>query len=400
MQREFDVIIWGATGFTGKLVTRYMKQNYTDGNFKWAIAGRNPDKLAGLGIPENRTLLADSNDKESMAQLVQKGRVVLTTVGPYARYGNTLVEACTKHGTHYCDLTGEVYWMRAMIESFNSMAKESGAKIVHTCGFDSIPSDLGAYFLQKAMIAKFGVPANHIKYRSVAFKGGVSGGTADSMIAMMEKAEEDPTVISIGEDPYALNFLGRGPDSGDIATAFYDDDFEAWVAPFIMAQINTRVVRRTNELLDYRYGKDFRYDEGTLTSKGPGGFLGANAAALGFKAVNRLSAMKPTRSLLQRLIPKPGEGPSEEIITTGFFKIELLAKHPTDQTKNLKATVTGDQDPGYGSTAKMLAESALALAQDDLPVQGGFWTPASAMGDALLERLPNNAGVNFTLDNN
>ena len=208
MQREFDVIIWGATGFTGKLVTRYMKQNYTDGNFKWAIAGRNPDKLAGLGIPENRTLLADSNDKESMAQLVQKGRVVLTTVGPYARYGNTLVEACTKHGTHYCDLTGEVYWMRAMIESFNSMAKESGAKIVHTCGFDSIPSDLGAYFLQKAMIAKFGVPANHIKYRSVAFKGGVSGGTADSMIAMMEKAEEDPTVISIGEDPYALNFLG------------------------------------------------------------------------------------------------------------------------------------------------------------------------------------------------
>ena len=191
-----------------------------------------------------------------------------------------------------------------------------------------------------------------------------------------------------------------GPDSGDIATAFYDDDFEAWVAPFIMAQINTRVVRRTNELLDYRYGKDFRYDEGTLTSKGPGGFLGANAAALGFKAVNRLSAMKPTRSLLQRLIPKPGEGPSEEIITTGFFKIKLLAKHPTDQTKNLKATVTGDQDPGYGSTAKMLAESALALAQDDLPVQGGFWTPASAMGNALLERLPNNAGVNFTLDNN
>ena len=397
MQREYDVIIWGASGFTGKLVTRYMKKLYTDGNLKWAVAGRNSSKLAALGIPEANTLLADSNDQESIDQLVQKGRVILTTVGPYARYGSSLVAACAKHGTHYCDLTGEVYWMREMIESYNSIAQDSGARIVHTCGFDSIPSDLGAYFLQQEMQKRHGLPANHIKYRSVAFKGGFSGGTADSMIAMMENAEKDPSVLEIGNDPYALNFLGRGPDAKDVGTAFYDDDFEAWVGPFVMAQINTRVVRRTNELLDFRYGKDFRYDEGMLINKGTSGFIGANATALGLKATNGLSGFKPTRKLLQKILPKPGEGPSEETIQTGFFTIELIAKHPFEGEKNLKATVTGDQDPGYGSTAKMLAESALALAQDDLPVEGGFWTPASAMGDALLKRLPMNAGVNFTL---
>ncbi len=397
MQREYDVIIWGATGFTGKLVTRYMKQNYLGGNLKWAVAGRDSSKLAELGIPETNRLLANSNDKESIDALVQKARVILTTVGPYARYGRSLVEACATHGTHYCDLTGEVYWMREMIEAFASTAKESGARIVHTCGFDSIPSDLGAYFLQKEMIGRYGIPSNHIKYRTVAFKGGFSGGTADSMIAMMENAENDPSVLEIGKDPYALNFESRGPDGQDVATAFYDDDFDAWVGPFVMAQINTRVVRRTNELLNFRYGKDFRYDEGTLVGRGSGAYLGANAVALGMKATNGLSGFKPTRKLLQKIIPKPGEGPTEEIIQTGFFTIELIAKHPFEAEKNLKARVTGDQDPGYGSTAKMLAESALALAQDDLPVEGGFWTPASAMGEALLKRLPMNAGVNFSL---
>ena len=397
MQREYDVIIWGATGFTGKLVTRYMKQNYLGGNLKWAVAGRDSSKLAELGIPETNRLLANSNDKESIDALVQKARVILTTVGPYARYGRSLVEACATRGTHYCDLTGEVYWMREMIEAFASTAKESGARIVHTCGFDSIPSDLGAYFLQKEMIGRYGIPSNHIKYRTVAFKGGFSGGTADSMIAMMENAENDPSVLEIGKDPYALNFESRGPDGQDVATAFYDDDFDAWVGPFVMAQINTRVVRRTNELLNFRYGKDFRYDEGTLVGRGSGAYLGANAVALGMKATNGLSGFKPTRKLLQKIIPKPGEGPTEEIIQTGFFTIELIAKHPFEAEKNLKARVTGDQDPGYGSTAKMLAESALALAQDDLPVEGGFWTPASAMGEALLKRLPMNAGVNFSL---
>ena len=398
MQRDYDIIVWGATGFTGKLVTRYMEQNYIQGNLKWAVAGRNKSKLNSLGLSEENILIADSDDQESIDQLVQKTRVILTAVGPYARYGSGLVAACAKHGTHYCDLTGEVYWMRRMIEEYSSMAKDSGAKIVHTCGFDSIPSDLGTYFLQQAMMERFGVPANHVKYRSVAFKGGFSGGTADSMMAMMENAERDPVVLEIGKDPYALNFTSRGPDSNDLDTAFYDEDFDAWIAPFIMAQINTRVVRRTNELLGFEYGKDFRYDEGMLISKGPSGFIGANIAAMGMKASTGLSGFKPTRKLLQKLLPKPGEGPSEETIQTGFFTIKLIAKHPYESQKNLIGTVTGDQDPGYGSTAKMLAESALALAQDDLPVEGGFWTPASAMGDALLKRLPLNAGVTFTIE--
>ena len=398
MQRDYDIIVWGATGFTGKLVTRYMETNYSQGNLKWAVAGRNKSKLNSLGLSEENILIANSDDQDSIDQLVQKGRVILTAVGPYVRYGSGLVQACAKYGTHYCDLTGEVYWMRKMIEEYETVAKNSGAKIVHTCGFDSIPSDLGTYFLQKSMMERFGVPANHVKYRSVAFKGGFSGGTADSMIAMMENAENDPQVLEIGKDPYALNFVGRGPDSNDVDTAFFDEDFDAWIAPFIMAQINTRVVRRTNELLEFKYGKDFRYDEGTLISKGSGGFIGANIAAIGMKASNGLSGFKPTRQLLQKFLPKPGEGPSEETIQTGFFTIELIAKHPYESEKNLKAIVTGDQDPGYGSTAKMLAESALALAQDELPVEGGFWTPASAMGDALLKRLPLNAGVNFTIE--
>ena len=398
MQRDYDIIVWGATGFTGKLVTRYMETNYSQGNLKWAVAGRNKSKLNSLGLSEENILIANSDDQDSIDQLVQKGRVILTAVGPYARYGSGLVQACAKYGTHYCDLTGEVYWMRKMIEEYESVAKNSGAKIVHTCGFDSIPSDLGTYFLQKSMMERCGVPANHVKYRSVAFKGGFSGGTADSMIAMMENAENDPQVLEIGKDPYALNFVGRGPDSNDVDTAFFDEDFDAWIAPFIMAQINTRVVRRTNELLEFKYGKDFRYDEGMLISKGSGGFIGANIAAIGMKASNGLSGFKPTRQLLQKFLPKPGEGPSEETIQTGFFTIELIAKHPYESEKNLKAIVTGDQDPGYGSTAKMLAESALALAQDELPVEGGFWTPASAMGDALLKRLPLNAGVNFTIE--
>lgn len=398
MQRDYDIIVWGATGFTGKLVTRYMETNYSQGNLKWAVAGRNKSKLNSLGLSEENILIANSDDQDSIDQLVQKGRVILTAVGPYARYGSGLVQACAKYGTHYCDLTGEVYWMRKMIEEYETVAKNSGAKIVHTCGFDSIPSDLGTYFLQKSMMERCGVPANHVKYRSVAFKGGFSGGTADSMIAMMENAENDPQVLEIGKDPYALNFVGRGPDSNDVDTAFFDEDFDAWIAPFIMAQINTRVVRRTNELLEFKYGKDFRYDEGMLISKGSGGFIGANIAAIGMKASNGLSGFKPTRQLLQKFLPKPGEGPSEETIQTGFFTIELIAKHPYESEKNLKAIVTGDQDPGYGSTAKMLAESALALAQDELPVEGGFWTPASAMGDALLKRLPLNAGVNFTIE--
>jgi short subunit dehydrogenase-like uncharacterized protein len=398
MERLYDIIIWGATGFTGKLAVDYMAKNYSSNNIRWAIAGRNPEKLdamlAGRDIP---VIQADSHDKESLDRLVEQTSVILTTVGPYARYGSELVAACARNGTHYCDLTGEVHWMREMITQHQAEAVASGARIVHTCGFDSIPSDLGVYFLQQQMRARHGVNARHIKYRTRSFSGGFSGGTIDSMMAMMEN-EERASIIRTMANPYCLNDNMTGLDGRDRMSAFFDEDFDAWIGPFVMAGVNTRVVRRSNELLDSAYGTDFRYDEGTVISKGARGFLGAAALGAGTGAVAGLAALSFTRPLLKKVLPKPGEGPTTEAIENGHFHVELRGIHPTDPSKNMTAHVRGDKDPGYGSTSKMIVESALALAQDELPVAGGFWTPASAMGDTLLSRLPASAGVTFEIE--
>ncbi|NKB99181.1 MAG: saccharopine dehydrogenase [Pseudomonadales bacterium] len=398
--REFDVVIWGATGFTGGYVVDYMANAYSGSNLKWAIAGRNLEKLEALvgekSIDGINVFQADAMDLDSMRELVQKTRVVLTTVGPYARYGSELVAACAEHGTHYCDLTGETHWMREMIEAHQQTAERSGAIIVPTCGFDSIPSDLGTYFLQREMVAKTGQASQHIKYRTRSFKGGFSGGTLDSMMAMMEKAETHPELLDAVADPYVLNFKERGLDGPDSNHAHYDADFDGWVAPFVMAAINTRVVRRSNELLGFMYGHDFRYDEGMFMGQGPKGAISANAAGMGIAAMNRLPRFRPVRELMQRFLPKPGEGPTPEQVENGHFEIELMAKGPTP-ADDLRVDVKGQQDPGYGATAKMLAESAVCLAQDELDVGGGFWTPASAMGDQLLKRLPDNAQVTFEL---
>ena len=396
--REYDIIVWGATGFTGKLVTDYMHKRYGKSNLSWSVGGRNADKLADVVADRDIAInVAEAHDLDAMRDLVKKTRVILTTVGPYARYGSELVAACAEEGTHYCDLTGELHWMRHMISEHQTAAQESGARIVHTCGFDSIPSDMGVFFLQQAMQERYGVASNHIKYRTRAFKGGFSGGTIDSMMAMMETAKVDPSIMGILADPYALNDTMRGLDGPDSNKPFYDDDFKSWAGPFVMGPVNTRVVRRTNELLGGAYGRGFRYDEASLISDGPLGMLGATAMSIGTAGTMGLAAFEPTRHLMQRLMPKPGEGPSQETIESGFFHIELLAKHPTDPTQSLRAAVKGDKDPGYGSTAKMLAESAVCLAQDDLTVGGGFWTPASAMGNHLLDRLHHNAGVTFDL---
>ena len=396
MEREYDIIVWGASGFTGRLVVDYMASQPAASNLKWAVAGRNVDKVrAVLGDRDIPVVQADSHDDASIHALAQKARVILTTVGPYARYGSSLVAACAEHGTHYCDLTGEVHWMRDMITAHQETAKTSGARIVHTCGFDSIPSDLGVYFLQKHMLATHGVPATQIKYRPMAFSGGFSGGTIDSMMAMMESAKEDKDIFKRLADPYVLNDTLRGLDGPDRMSAYFDEDFDAWVGPFVMASVNTRVVRRSAELLNGMYGSEFQYNEATPTGKGAKGFLGATGVGIGSGAFAGMASFGPTRSLLQRFLPKPGEGPTEEAINNGYYDIELFGQHPTDSSKNARVRVKGDKDPGYGSTSKMIAESAFALAQDDLPVAGGFWTPASAMGDALLQRLPQSAGVTF-----
>ncbi len=396
MDREYDIIVWGATGFTGRLVVDYMAEQHVNSNLKWAVGGRNPQKLQQMLAGRDVAMVtADSGDEASIEALVRKTRVILTTVGPYARYGSSLVAACAKHGTDYCDLTGEVHWMREMITAYQEEARATGARIVHTCGFDSIPSDLGVYFLQKHMLSTHGVPARQIKYRPRAFSGGFSGGTIDSMIAMMEKAREDKSIRTKLADPYVLNDTQRGLDGPDRLSAYYDEDFDSWVGPFVMGSVNTRVVRRSAELLNGLYGRDFQYNEGVLSGKGAGGFLGATGTGVGTGVFVGAASVSFTRGLMQKFLPKPGEGPSADAINNGYYDIELFGQHPTDSNKNVRVRVKGDKDPGYGSTSKMIAESALALAQDDLSVSGGFWTPASAMGDQLLARLPQSAGVTF-----
>ncbi len=407
MTDKLDVVVWGATGFTGQLVVEYLFERYgLDGEVKWGVAGRNEQKVAevcqriagnvGADIPR---IFADSNDEASMGALARSASVVCTTVGPYARYGTNLVEACATEGTHYCDLTGEVQWMRKMIDAYQTRAEASGARIVHTCGFDSIPSDLGVLFMQQAMLAEHGTPAVQVKFRVADTRGGMSGGTVDSLINLMEEAQVDPALRELLADPYSLDprNMPRGPDGPDQLGAVYDRDFRKWTAPFVMAGINTRVVRRSNALMGYCYGKDFRYDEAMLTRDGPLGYAAASMVAGGSLMVMAGAAFAPTRGLLRRIAPSPGEGPDRNTIENGYFNIELLARHPSDANKNMKGRVTGDRDPGYGATSKMLAESAICLAQDELEVGGGLWTPASAMGETLIKRLVANAGMTFEL---
>ena len=405
--RTYDIVIWGATGFTGRLVMAYMAKTYgVDGEVKWAVAGRNASKLAevkqevmGADAEKLPEVIADSNDEDSLRTLVSDSKVVCSTVGPYALYGSTLVGLCAELGTHYCDLTGEVQWMSQMIETHQSAAEASGARIVHTCGFDSIPSDLGTYFVQREMHKAHGVYAPRVKYRVVGSSGGVSGGTVASMMNMMEEASANPGILDIIADPYALNppNMPRGEDGADQTTAEYDNDFRQWTGPFVMAGINTRVVRRSHALQGYPWGNYFRYDEAILTGDGPSGFAKAVLVAAGTGLMSKVTGIEPLRNLLGRVVPAPGEGPSVADMENGFFEIELRASNPEDPEKDLTAVVTGDRDPGYGSTCKMIAESAVCLALDDLESSGGFLTPASAMGDLLISRLAEKGGMGFTL---
>jgi len=408
--RTYDIVVWGASGYTGRLTAEYLLERYgVGGEIRWAIGGRNRAKLeavrkkiaveAGVDASALPIVLGDSNDPASLRELAEQTRVVCTTVGPYAKFGSGLVAACAKAGSDYCDLAGEVHWMRAMLDAHQQAAVASGARIVHCAGFDCIPSDLGVYFVQRAMRERCGVPAKRVKLRVVGFSGAASGGTIASMETMIEATLRDPEVRRAMADPYALNPAGqRGPDRGDRITPEWDPDFEQWTAPFIMASLNGKVVRRSNALLDHAYGEDFRYDEATLTGSGPIGAAKAAAIAAGLGGLLAGMAIRPLRRAVVRRLPQPGHGPTREQRNNGFFDLRLFAAHPTEPEKNLRARIRGDRDPGYGSTSKMLGESAVCLAKDALDVGGGFFTPASAMGDALLARLPVNAGVTFELE--
>ena len=398
--REFDIIIWGASGFTGRLVAEYLFKQYgTSGNLKWAMAGRNQQKLetvrATIADKSVPIVVADSSDETSIKQMVLRTKVICTTVGPYAIYGSKLVAACVENKAHYCDLAGEVQWMRQMIDKHHQTAQANGVKIVHSCGFDSIPSDMGVYFIQREAKVQKGQRAKKISMRVAAMKGGLSGGTYASLSKVIEQAQKDKTIYKVLTNPYGLNPTDQqeGEDRPDLMSVVFDKTSQSYVGPFIMAGINTKVVRRSNALSNYSYGKDFRYDEATLNGKGFKGKIKGILAAIPliFMTAKPKSVLK---SIANKLLPKPGEGPNEEQRENGFFNLRFYVT--LEDGSSAMGKVTGDKDPGYGSTSKMLAESAVCLAVDELPKITGVLTPSVAMGDALLQRLKKSSGLTFS----
>jgi len=384
--RDFDLIVYGATGFTGRLVAEYLTQAYAgDKRPRWAMAGRSEAKLAEvrdlIGAPADTPLVvADASDPASLKAMAARATVILTTVGPYQLYGSALVAACVEAGTAYVDLCGEPGWMREMIDAHHARAQESGARIVFSCGFDSIPFDLGVLTLQEAARERFGRPCPRVKGRVRAMKGGFSGGTAASLKATLAAAARNPSLIALLTNPFALTpgFQGPGQPLGMIPE--YDRTIEAWVAPFIMAPINTKNVHRTNFLLGKAYGADFVYDEMMVAGLGEMGKAAAEAIA----KMNPLAGDKG---------PKPGEGPSKEERDSGHY--DLLFVGDMGGGIRIDAVVTGDKDPGYGSTSKMIAEAALCLIEDVPEAAGGVWTPGAIMGAPLRKRLIERAGLTF-----
>ena len=402
-QANYDLIVFGATSFVGQILTDYLAKNYgVGGDVKWAIAGRSEGKLndlkatLGSGAADLPVLIADASDETALIALCEQTKLVVSTVGPYALYGEPLIKACVSTGTDYCDLTGEVQWIGRMIKRYEDQAKESGARIVHCCGFDSIPSDMGVWFLQKNAEETFGEPCQDVRMRVKVAKGGLSGGTVASMINIAKEMGADPKLRKELANPFSIcppehRSKTRQPS---LKSAEFDKDFDVWLAPFVMGAINTRVVHRSNAVQGARYGKEFTYDEAIMTGKGTKGRLRAYGVVAALGAFLAASAVKPTRWVVEKLVPQPGEGPTPEAQEAGFYDIRFIGR--TQNGKTMITKVTGDRDPGYGSTAKMLGEAGVCLAQDigdDLP--GGFWTPSSAMGGKLHERLTSNAGLTF-----
>ena len=398
--KEFDIIVWGASGFTGRLVAAYLFKQYgTQGDLKWAMAGRNQEKLTAVRAEVADSLvpivLADSDDEASLKAMILRTKVVCTTVGPYVTYGSKLVAACITHGAHYCDLAGEVQWMRQMIDKHHEEAQANGVKIVHTCGFDSIPSDMGVYFTQKEALAQKGQRAKRIRMRVAGMRGGLSGGTYASLSKVLEEAMQDKEIYKVLVNPYGLNPTDKqeGGDHPDLQKVIFDPTSKSWIGPFIMAGINTKVVRRSNALSGYAYGNDFRYDEATMSGKGFKGRMKGIMSALPLI----LMTAKPgsiLKRIANRMFPKPGEGPTKDQRENGFYSLRFYATLEDGSTALGK--VTGDKDPGYGSTSKMLGEAAVCLAKDSLPEISGILTPSTAMGDALLDRLEKHAGLTFS----
>jgi short subunit dehydrogenase-like uncharacterized protein len=387
---KFDIVVYGATGFTGQLVAEYLASHYAGkADLKWAMAGRNLDKLASvrdaIGAPADTALIAaDAGDPVSLKAMIDQTRSVLTTVGPYQLYGSELLAACAASGTDYFDLCGEPVWMRQMIDKHEATAKASGARIMFSCGFDSVPFELGTFFVQEEAKRAFGAPAARVKGRVRDMRGTMSGGTAASAKATFDAVAKDLSLIAILNDPFALTpgFGGTKQPRGNKPA--YEEDLQSWTAPFMMALINTRNVHRSNMLMGFPYGKEFVYDEMVLT--GPGEKGEANARKV----------MAANTEKTGPNAPKPGEGPSKEERENGLYDLLYVAVAPDG--RQVCASVKGDRDPGYGSTSKMISECAICLLRDTPEVPGGIWTPGAAMGDRLIKRLVDHAGLTFQVE--
>ncbi|AFM11945.1 Saccharopine dehydrogenase [Turneriella parva DSM 21527] len=381
-KKEFDLIVYGATGFTGRLVAEYLAQRGISG---WAMAGRNTAKLAEvrdlIGAPKDTPLVAaDAANPASLKTMCERTRCVLTTVGPYQLYGSDLVAACAAAGTDYLDLNGEPAWARQMIDAHEAAGKKSGARIILSAGFDSIPFDLGVWYLQQEAIKKFGSPAPRVKGRVRKMQGGASGGTMASMKATLKASFKDPSILGLLNNPFALTPGFEGPSQPSGMVPEYDKELGVWAAPFVMAPINTKNVHRTNMLLGHPYGRDFVYDEMMLTT------LGEAARAL----VDAAAKANPfTGKGL-----KPGDGPSKEERETGFYDVMFTGIYPDG--RKIVTSVYGDRDPGYGSTSKMISEAALALLETKSA--GGVFTPGGLIAAPLVERLQKFAGLTFKVE--
>ena len=387
-ERKLGIIVYGASGYTGRLVAEYLFKTYgAKGEFTWGMAGRNMDKLRSvqheMGISGEVPLIAaDASDPDDVKDLARRASVIITTVGPYQLYGNELVKACAEEGTDYVDLCGEPAWMHHKINELQGTAEKSGARIVFSCGFDSIPFDLGVFFMEKVARERHGKPMPRAKGRVRGMNGSFSGGTVASLRATMEAVGKDPSQIQLLMDPFSLSDGYRGPDQPDDSAPKYDETLNSWVAPFIMATINSKNIHRSNKLLGHSYGEDFVYDEMMLTGAGEAGEAMAKAIA-------------EDKSFEQNKL-KPGEGPSKEEREAGNYDILVVGED--GEGNQVRVSVKGDRDPGYGSTSKMIAESAVCLLKNPNAASGGVWTTAPAMGDLLIERLQEKAGLTFTVE--
>ena len=408
-KRPYAVVLYGATSFVGQITAHYLTEflsNTKDkngANVTWAIAGRDEEKLNELQsklASKVDIIIANSDDAASLDKMTKQSQVIISTVGPYLKYGEPLIKSCAENGTDYVDLTGEAIFIKDMMDKYQDAAKQSGARIVNSCGFDSIPSDLGVYFTQQKAEEKFGNACDVIHMRVKAAKGGLSGGTIASMATIFEEVSQDKSRRKQVANPYLLNDDKDAPNvrQANVSKPEYDDEHKRWLAPFVMASINTRIVHRSNQLLGYEYGRDFKYDEAMWMKDGVKGKLSSYAMSAGLLGFATAMMIKPSRDLLSKhVLPKSGSGPSKEEQENGYFDIRLFGQTASNDTINTK--VTGDKDPGYGSTSRMLLQAALCLAQDISKddVGGGFWTPASAMGNSLIKRLEAYSGISFEI---